>query len=185
MGCLFALACDIRAEDRPPGASEDAAAVGEDAGARRDAGRVATGNILVARVLDGDTLVLSAGSSVRSPDGQPIDGERVRLIGIDTPEIAHDPEPADCFGDEAAAFTRQRLEGRLVTLEYDFSTGVRGDFGRLLAYVVIGDETFNETLLREGYAEVFRRFDFREKRRYLALEAEARRRGVGLWSACP
>ena len=63
-------------------------------------------NILVRTVLDGDTIIVSANDTVRAPDGAPLDGERVRLLGIDAPEIAHNGDPADCWGDNAHEFTR-------------------------------------------------------------------------------
>ena len=61
---------------------------------------------IVVRVIDGDTLVL---------DGS----ERVRLIGVDTPESVDPRRPVQRFGKEAAAFTRKIVEGKLIRLEYD------------------------------------------------------------------
>ncbi len=150
----------------------------------RDAGRLPTGQALVGRVIDGDTIVLSAGSGARAPDGRPLDGERVRLIGVDTPELATESRPAECFALEAKAFAEEQVGGRVVELEYDFGTGLRDPFGRLLAYVATSESVLNERLVVDGYAEVFRRFEFRERSRYLELEAEARRQRVGRWGAC-
>lgn len=140
--------------------------------------------MLVRRVIDGDTLVISAEGDLRAPDGPPLEGERVRLIGIDTPEIAHGQQPAECYGEEAFGFTRGRVEGRLVRIELDARPGYRDRFGRLLGYVVLQDEVLNERILRDGYARVFRQFDFRRKQAYLGLESAARRAPVGLWASC-
>ncbi len=153
-----------------------------------------TRNILVRFVLDGDTVIVQANDTVRTPDGRPMDSEKIRLIGVDAPEIAHAPEPADCGGDEAYAFTESAIEGRIVTLEWDTTkcdpptdvAGCRDDFDRLLAYVLVGDEVHNENLLKAGHARVFRgaRFEHKNSSRYSALEAEARSANLGLW-ACP
>jgi micrococcal nuclease len=61
---------------------------------------------VVERVIDADTLVME-------------NGERVRLIGVDTPETKHPNRPVEHFGKEAAAFTRCMVEGTRVRLEFD------------------------------------------------------------------
>lgn len=167
-----------------------------DAGTARDAGYQGTPsqNIIVRAVLDGDTIVVSAGPAVRAPDGQPLDGERVRLLGIDAPEIMHDNTPADCWGDESSEFLRGRIGGRLVTLEYDPAKcrppasveGCRGDFGRLLAYVKYAGQTLNEESLLAGHSRTLGggRFRHRDSDKYDSLQNQARGRDVGLWS-CP
>lgn len=155
--------------------------------------------VLVALVYDGDTARLSAGASVMTPDSRPLSGESVRFLGVDAPEIAHPPAPADCWGDEAHARARDMLQGRTVTLEYDLdpgctppisnsqaeACGLRDDFGRLLAYVHLSDGTVaNETLIAEGHARSFRRFTHKYTARYNALEEQARNANLGLWT-CP
>jgi len=76
----------------------------------------------------------------------------VRLIGIDTAESVAPGEPVQCFAIEASSYTTERLEGERVRLQFDVE---RIDpYGRTLAYVWLGDELFNETLVREGYAFV-------------------------------
>lgn len=150
-------------------------------------------NILVRYVLDGDTIIVSANDSVLTPDGRSMDGEKVRLLGLDSPEIAHDPDPADCGGDDARDFTELAIEGRIITLEWDTTkctaanpAGCRDDFGRLLGYVLKSGEVHNENLLKTGNARVFggARFRHRYSDRYAAIEAEARAARLGLW-ACP
>jgi micrococcal nuclease len=129
---------------------------------------------LVTRVVDGDTVEVEFG-------GRELD---VRLIGIDTPETVKPGEPVECFGPEASAYTQARLEGEAVRLGFDVE---RIDpFDRTLAYVWIGDELFNETLVREGYALVatFPPNVMHVERFRDALRL-AREEGLGLWSACP
>ena len=85
------------------------------------------------RVVDGDTIILS-------------NGERVRLIGVDTPETKHPNKPVQYFGKEASAFTKRMVEGKEVTLEYGQQQ--RDKYGRLLAYVYLMDGTL--TLNKKG-----------------------------------
>lgn len=126
----------------------------------------------VDRVTDGDTIIVL------------LDGteEQVRLIGVDTPESVHpDPVRNVPYGRVAAGYTRERLLGQQVYLEYDVET--RDKYGRLLAYVWIGDEMFNRTLLSEGHA-VLATFppNIRYVDEFTVLQAEARNAGRGLWA---
>jgi micrococcal nuclease len=129
---------------------------------------------VVTRVVDGDTVEVGLG-------GRELD---VRLIGIDTPESVKPDAPVECFGPEASAYTRGRLEGETVRLEFDVERLDR--FDRTLAYVWLGDELFNETLVREGYALVTT-FppNVRYVERFVDAQRLAREDGRGLWSACP
>jgi micrococcal nuclease len=127
----------------------------------------------VARVVDGDTVIARVG-------GEEL---RVRLIGIDTPETVAPDQPVECYGPAASAFTHRRLEGRDVELEFDVERLDR--YGRTLAYVWLGGELFNETLVREGYA-VVTTFppDVRYVDRFVAAQRAAREQHFGLWGAC-
>ena len=95
------------------------------AGIAATAGTQATLHV-VSRVVDGDTLVVA-------------EVGRVRLIGVDTPESVDPRRPVGDFAKEAAAFTKQLVEGRRVRLEYDSTRTDRYD--RTLAYVYLEDET--------------------------------------------
>jgi len=89
------------------------------------------------RVVDGDTIILS-------------NGERVRLIGVDTPETKHPRKPVEYYGKEASAFTKRMVEGKFIRLEYDWQE--RDKYGRLLAYVHLMDDTFlNADIVKQGY----------------------------------
>jgi len=133
----------------------------------------------VERVYDGDTLVVAG------------IGE-VRLLGIDAPE--HEASERDAYylrrgipastlrriAEAARRYVRQQTGSLTVTLKTDGSA--RDRYGRLLAYIYLPDgRLLNRQLLAEGLAAVYRRFDFSLKQEFLAEEAAARRRGVGLW----
>jgi micrococcal nuclease len=135
--------------------------------------RASRAGSLVVRVVDGDTAIVEIG-------GQE---QRVRFIGIDAPESVVPGEPVECFGPEAADYTRERLEGANVRIEYDVER--RDRFERTLAYVWLGDELFNETLVREGYALVTT-FppNVRYVDRFVDAQRAARARERGLWHAC-
>ncbi len=129
---------------------------------------------LVLRALDGDTV------EVRLPGGGV---DTVRLLGVDTPETHHPSRPVECFGPEAARFTRRVLEGRHVTLEDDVER--RDRYGRRLAYVHVGGRRFNDELLRLGYARLLVIApNGAHARTMLREELDARRAGRGLWGAC-
>jgi endonuclease YncB( thermonuclease family) len=102
--------------------------------------------VTVERVVDGDTI------EVNPAVGGTGD---VRLIGVDTPETVDPNEPVEPYGPEASVFTKAQLEGERVTLIFDQEK--TDQYGRALAYVRISGEgeTFNETLLRQGYAQLY------------------------------
>ncbi|MCC6873297.1 MAG: thermonuclease family protein [Sandaracinaceae bacterium] len=132
----------------------------------------------VYQVTDGDTVSVLGVEEVVDL--------RIRLIGVDTPEIAHDATPAECFGDEAAAFTSQ-LQGRVVWLTFDNSC--LDPFGRTLAYVFVGGgagDFWQRQLLRRGLA---RQFTDSSDRTFASLFAEdlstAQAAPTGLWAVCP
>lgn len=126
------------------------------------------GPFRVTRVLDGDTIVLD-------------NGERVRLIGVDAPEIHHSEIPVQRFGKEAAEFLRQLIEGFECTLEYE-PDDIRDQYGRLLAYVFVRGRLVNAEIIRRGYAYAYTRFPFHRRAEFIALEHEARQHQYGLWN---
>ena len=121
----------------------------------------------IARVIDGDTLLLS-------------NGERVRLIGVDTPELYHPLKPVQYFAKEASQFTRRMAEGKSVRLEYDCRR--RDRYGRLLAYVYLEDGTFlNAEIIKQGYGFAFTKYPFKYLDEFRQYEIEARQNKRGLW----
>jgi micrococcal nuclease len=139
------------------------------------------GSHYVSRVVDGDTLKLS-------------DGERVRLIGIDTPEVHYsdkllrdanssgkDAAAIQAMGQKASDFTKSLVAGKKVRLEFDVKR--RDRYGRLLAYVYLEDGTFvNAKIIEEGYAQVMTiPPNVKYSDLFLKLQREAREKGKGLW----
>lgn len=121
----------------------------------------------VKRVIDGDTFVIDT-------------DERVRLIGIDTPETVHPTVEVQPFGPEASEFTKNAVEGKQVRLEFD--VGIYDGFKRLLAYVYVDNVSLNEQLLLEGLAVVSTYPpNVKYTERFLECQQIARNKRVGLW----
>jgi micrococcal nuclease len=97
----------------------------------------------VLKVVDGDTIKVKLNGKE----------EKVRLIGIDTPESVHpNKEKNTQAGKDASDFTRARLENKEIELEFDVKK--RDLYGRFLSYIWLGEEMFNETLLDMGFANL-------------------------------
>ncbi len=130
----------------------------------------------VVSVLDGDTV------DVDAPDGQHAT-TRVRLLGIDAPEMNYEDHRPACFAEEATAFARELAAGKRVTVHLDETERTRGNYGRLLAYLELPDGTvLNELLLAEGYVYADLRFRHSYFHKYGQLEASARALRKGLWA---
>ncbi|MBO8159597.1 thermonuclease family protein [Thermosyntropha sp.] len=124
----------------------------------------------VLRVIDGDTIVIDYNGKE----------EKVRMIGVDTPETKHPRKGVEFYGKEASEFTRNLLEGEKVKLVFDVQE--RDKYGRLLAYVYKDDVMVNELLIKEGYARVLTiPPNVKYADRFLEEERKAREEGCGLW----
>jgi micrococcal nuclease len=119
----------------------------------------------VTRVIDGDTIDIAT-------------GQRVRYIGIDTPEVYPEQE---AYGMEAWQANRKLVEGKKVRLEPDVSETDK--YGRLLRYVYVDDTFVNAELVRLGLAEA-KAYppDTRYQDLLEQLEGEARQTGRGMWA---
>jgi len=126
------------------------------------------------RVYDGDTiLVLTDGIE-----------EKIRLIGVDTPELGRGGVPAQPFARQATKFTRDLAGSGAVTLELDRLCKNRDVYDRLLRYVYLPDgRTLNAEIIREGYGFAYTRFPFERLDEFVRLENEACKAGAGLWSS--
>ena len=130
----------------------------------------------VARVVDGDTI------DIEIPDrDRPF--TRIRLWGVDAPEVGRGRHTGAHFAAEATAFADQILAGRNVHVVLS-PKRTRGKYGRLLAYVYLerGGAMFNEMLLEEGFAYADLRFDHHYYNQFKAIEKRARKTGRGLWA---
>jgi micrococcal nuclease len=156
---------------------------------------VAVGLICVAGCSSSPGHASEANGSIRVPVTKVTDGdtihvvyqgrdERVRFIGVDTPEVPWYGGKEECYGVRAGLYARRRLAGRSVGLVFD--VGRRDRYGRLLAYVYVGPELFNLTLVSLGYARADPvPPDTKMASTFARAEREARTAGRGLWSACP
>ena len=98
--------------------------------------------VQVSKVFDGDTFRTTR-------------GEKVRLLGINTPEIAHDRRPSQPFGIEAKRHLKQLISGKTVRLQLDRDR--KDNYGRTLAQVYLRDgRSINEQMVRDGLAHVYK-----------------------------
>ena len=128
-------------------------------------------SVEVLRVIDGDTIEIDY-------DGKK---ESLRMIGIDTPESVHPDQTKNIpYGKISSDFTKEKLEGKTVDIEFD--TSHRDQYGRLLAYVYLDGELYNKLILEEGHALVS---TFPPNVRYVDVfteaQSNARSAGKGLW----
>ena len=133
----------------------------------------------VSRIVDGDTIIADLGGTE----------ERVRYIGIDTPESVKPNAPVDCFGPEASK-ENERLLPSGSPIRLVVGAEPRDRYGRLLAYVYRksdgrGDLFVNADLVRRGYAKtlVFPP-NTSHAAEFAKLRSEAQQEGLGLWTAC-
>lgn len=130
----------------------------------------------VVRVVDGDTLHLGVADSTGNVT-------KVRLVGIDAPEMGWGNGQRMYFAEEATAFATQLALGKQVTVYLDPQAGSRDRYERLLAYIQLPDGRFlNEELLSEGFAYADLRFKHGYFQKYRQLEAGARSLKKGLWA---
>lgn len=128
-------------------------------------------------VVDGDTAYMT-------PEG--LSQEKVRFIGIDTPELGYEGSADDCYGPEASAETQRLIDDRWVWLTFD--SECEDYYDRTLAYVHLGggpDDFVNRTLVRTGFAAAYAvspNVTFEDQ--LLQDETAARQADLGQWAAC-
>lgn len=127
----------------------------------------------VSYVSDGDTFSVSM-------DGKQ---EKVRLIGVDTPETVKPNSPQECYGKAASDFTKNSLLGKSVRLEADPINQNRDRYDRLIRYAYLQDGSlYNATLIREGYGFAYLSFPFTKSDEFRQLQVNARQNSRGVWS---
>ena len=137
--------------------------------------KVEPGYYRVTHVYDGDTIQVDMDGTL----------EKVRFIGVDTPET-HDPDVSEqCYGSEATNFTTDLLLDHSVRLESDPTNSNRDRYERVLRYVYTSDnELVNKKLIELGYGFAYVRFPFIKRDEFLEVETTAKNTGLGLWGGC-
>ncbi len=143
-------------------------------GAHASSGRV--GSYAITEVFDGDTIAVDMlGTS-----------EKVRMIGVDTPETVDPRKVVQCFGPEASSYTHSHLRpGVRVRLVADPLSTNRDRYNRLLRYVYLDDGTlYNQKLLELGYAKAYTGFPFSKMETFNGVQVAAQTNKAGMWSGC-
>ncbi|OGF46049.1 MAG: hypothetical protein A2231_12410 [Candidatus Firestonebacteria bacterium RIFOXYA2_FULL_40_8] len=122
----------------------------------------------IEKVLDGDTILLE-------------DGRTVRLIGLDSPETNHPTLPVQRYGKEASVFTVKFAEGKDCELEFE-ENNKKDVHGRSVAYVFVNGKLLNAELLKGGFAYVYTKYDFKLKAEFIKLQKQAIKERKGLWN---
>ena len=130
---------------------------------------------VVVAVVDGDTI------DVATDDGT----QRVRLIGIDTPEIGRGGETSECYADEARTFLDELLYGQEIKLVSDATQADVDTYGRLLRHVYVDGQSAAELAIAVGAGYEYT-FDapYNGRAANRAAERVAETSGAGLWSEC-
>ena len=124
---------------------------------------------------DGDTISVDM-------NGKP---EKVRFIGVDTPETHKPNAPVQCYGPAASAFTKNVIGTKKVRLEADPLSTNRDRYDRLLRYVYLPDGTLvNERLIRDGYGFYYPYFPFKKSGQFEIAQNKARAENKGVWGNC-
>ena len=138
---------------------------------------VITTNATITRVVDGDTVIASI-------DGE-VGEQKIRLLGINTPETVDPRKPVECFGNEASNYAKKLLTGLRVLLVADPEADETDKYNRLLRNLYLPDgREYNKMMVSEGYAYAYLSFPLnaKHKRDLKNAESEARAAKRGLWS---
>jgi micrococcal nuclease len=131
------------------------------------------GQYEVVRVVDGDTIVIKYNGKY----------EKVRLLCVNTPESVHPDEKQNIpMGKVAFKYTQKKLIGKFVNLEFEIKK-LRGNYGRLLAYVFVDGQNLNLDLVRQGLSPYYTKYGKSEKydAEFRAAEKQARKEGLNIW----
>ncbi len=129
----------------------------------------------VISVEDGDTIVVDMNGT----------DERIRFIGVDTPETRDPRKPVQCFGRAAGDFTKQLIGNQPVRLEADPLSTNRDRYNRLLRYVYLPDNTLVQAeIIKQGYGFAYTSFPFTKSDEFRRYQSEAMQQNRGLWASC-
>jgi endonuclease YncB( thermonuclease family) len=133
------------------------------------------GTYAIDHFIDGDTIAVNMNGTV----------EKIRMIGVDTPETHKPNTPVQCYGEAAAAYTKQLIGNGRVRLASDSQSSNRDRYNRLLRYVYVPDGRMIETeLITNGYGFAYTYFPFSKSAEFTADEQQAQAAHKGLWSVC-
>lgn len=129
----------------------------------------------VGRFVDGDTIAVNMNGKT----------EKIRMIGVDTPETHKPNTPVQCYGPAAAAYTKNSLTNKKFRLVSDSKSTDRDRYDRLLRYVVLTDGTnFNQRLIEQGYGFYYPYFPFTKSSDFATSQEQAKNANRGLWGNC-
>ncbi|HET9850748.1 MAG TPA: thermonuclease family protein [Candidatus Saccharimonadales bacterium] len=129
----------------------------------------------ISHFIDGDTIAVNMNGQI----------ETIRMIGVDTPETHRPNTPVQCFGPEAASYTKSLIGDNRVRLQADPLDTNRDRYGRLLRYVYLPDGTMVEDkLISQGYGFAYLDFPFSQKARFASEQSAAQVKRAGLWGKC-
>jgi micrococcal nuclease len=129
----------------------------------------------VAKFVDGDTITVDMNGA----------DETIRMIGVDTPETHRPETPVQCYGPQAADYTRNLIGSNKVRLAADPLNTNRDRYGRLLRYVYLPNGTLVEAqLIKNGYGFAYTSFPFEKRDEFVNYETAAKQTDSGLWGAC-
>lgn len=129
----------------------------------------------VVNVVDGDTIDVLIGDKT----------ERIRLIGLDTPETVDPRKEVECFGIEASNKAKETLLNKTISLESDDTQGDKDNYSRLLRYVFLENGTnFNKQMIEEGYGHEYTyNLPYKYQQEFKDAEKQATTNKKGLWAA--
>lgn len=129
----------------------------------------------VVEFIDGDTIAVDMNGTT----------ETIRFIGVDTPETHKPNTPVQCFGPEAANYTKKLIGGNNVRLQADPLDTNRDRYNRLLRYIYLPDNRLAEAeIIKNGYGFAYTSFPFELKQDFIKYEQQAREAKLGLWGIC-
>jgi len=126
----------------------------------------------VVHIFDGDTYFINVNGKK----------EKIRVLGIDTPEKEGGFRPEGCFGDHASDYAKEQLTNKKVGLLKPSTHENTDKYGRLLRYVFLDGQDFGAHLISEGYAFSYKKFPHPRRAYYNTLEKEAQKNKKGMWN---
>jgi micrococcal nuclease len=137
--------------------------------------RLQPGYYSINHFIDGDTIAVNMNGHE----------EKVRFIGVDTPETHKPNTPVECYGPQAAAYTKAMIGNGGVRLVSDSLSTDRDRYGRLLRYIYLPDGTdLDEKLVQTGYGFYYPYFPFSKSAQFANDEKLAMSEHKGLWGSC-